>query len=79
MGLPALRGEQSVEERSVCAEGIGVTRPGAYRSENVGISSKKTGENPVHRKPKVSWATSIDPGLGGPKPRPKGVGDGTAG
>ena len=49
---------------------------GADRSENVGISSKKTGENPVHRKPKVSWATKIDPGLGDPKPRPKGVGDG---
>ena len=49
---------------------------GALRSENVGISSKKTGENPVHRKPKVSRATRIVPGLVGPKARPKGVTDG---
>ena len=27
---------------------------GLYRRENVGMSSDKTGENPVHRKPKVS-------------------------
>ena len=46
------------------------------RRENVGISSKKTGENPVHRKPKVSRATRIVPGLVGPKARPKGVVDG---
>jgi hypothetical protein len=25
-----------------------------HRSENVGMSNIKTGENPVHRKPKVS-------------------------
>ena len=37
------------------------------------------GEKPGHRKPKVSDATYIDVGLGGPKPRPKGVGDGPAG
>ena len=49
---------------------------GVFRSENVGMSSKKTGENPVHRKPKVSWATTINPGLVGPKARPKGVVDG---
>ena len=49
---------------------------GAYRSENVGISSKNSGENPEHRKSKVSWATQIDPGLVGPKARPKGVVDG---
>ncbi len=49
---------------------------GALRRENVGISSKKTGENPVHRKPKVSRATRIVPGLVGPKARPKGVVDG---
>lgn len=40
------------------------------------MSSEKTGENPVRRKPKVSWARSIRSGLVGPKPRPKGVGDG---
>ena len=27
---------------------------GLYRSENAGMSSEKTGENPVHRKPKGS-------------------------
>ena len=52
---------------------------GVLGSENVGMSSKKTGENPVHRKPKVSWATTIDPGLVDPKARPKGVVDGRAG
>ena len=50
-----------------------------YRSENAGISSKKTGENPVRRKSEVSWATRIDPGLADPKARPKGVTDGRAG
>ena len=49
---------------------------GAHGRENVGISSKKMGENPIHRKPKASWATRIDPGLVGPKARPKGVVDG---
>lgn len=34
------------------------------------------GENPIHRMPKVSWGRLIHPGLGGPKPNPKGVGDG---
>ena len=67
-----------VEERSYCIEAEGVNHSGAMRSENVGMSSKKTGENPVHRKPKVSWATMIDPGLGGPKVSPgiTGVADG---
>ena len=30
--------------------------------ENAGMSSEKKGENPFHRKPKVSWATIVDPG-----------------
>ena len=45
-------------------------------SENVGMSSDKTCENHVHRKPKVSYATSIGVGLVRPKPNPNGVGDG---
>ena len=49
---------------------------GAHGSENVGMSSKKIGENPIHRKPKVSWAMIVNPGLVGPKARPKGVVDG---
>ncbi len=43
------------------------------------MSSKKTSEKLVRRKPKVSWATIIDPGLVDPKARPKGVVDGRAG
>jgi hypothetical protein len=46
----------------MCAEAGAVRPGGVIRSENVGMSSKKTGENPVHRKPKVSWATTIAPG-----------------
>ena len=46
------------------------------RSENVGMSNLKQGENPCHRKPKGSQATSIVLGLVGPKARPKGVVDG---
>jgi hypothetical protein len=34
------------------------------------------GENPCHRKFEVSWAMLIIPGLAGPKPRRKRVGDG---
>ena len=68
-----------VGEHSISAEAHAVRRGGVYRRENVGISNKKTGENPVHRKPKVSWATQIDPGLVDPKARLKGVADGRAG
>ena len=49
---------------------------GELSSENVGISNFKTGENPVRRKSKVSWAMVIIPGLVGPKPRRLSVGDG---
>ena len=45
-------------------------------SENAGMSSVNPGENPGHRKSKVSYATSIGVGLGGPKSRPTGVDDG---
>ena len=45
-------------------------------SDYAGMSNDKTGENPVRRKPKVSWGRSIRPGLAGPKVRPKGVADG---
>ena len=41
-----------------------------------GMSNDKTGENPVRRKPKVSWGRLIRPGLVDPKQRPKGVRDG---
>ena len=68
-----------VGERPERAEGVSVRNAGVFRSENVGISSNKTGENPVRRKSKVSWATTINPGLVDPKARPKGVADGRAG
>jgi hypothetical protein len=40
------------------------------------MSNHNLDKNSGHRKTKVSWATMIVPGLVGPKPRPKGVGDG---
>ncbi len=65
-----------VGERSLRAEAGRVTVGGVQRSENVGMSNRNTGEIPVHRKSKGSWATIIDPGLVGPKARPNGVVDG---
>ena len=56
-----------VEEHSVQRRSCNVSYGGADRRENVGMSSKKAGENPAHRKSKVSWATQIDPGLVDPK------------
>ena len=49
---------------------------GAASSENAGMSSTKSGENPDRRKPKVSEAMFISFGLVGPKARPNGVVDG---
>ena len=40
------------------------------------MSSDNPGENPGHRKPKVSYATLIDVGLVGPKPKRASEGDG---
>jgi hypothetical protein len=45
-------------------------------SDDAGTSSDQDGENPSRRKPKGSWGRFIRPGLVGPKPRPRGVGDG---
>jgi len=56
-----------VGERSHLSEVYDASRDGRMGSENIGISSKNSGENPEHRKPKVSWATQIDPGLVDPK------------
>ena len=55
-----------VEEYSIFAEAYAVRQRGEYGSKNVGISSRKAGENPAHRKPKVSWAMTVIPGLGDP-------------
>ena len=50
--------------------------PGAAGSANADMSNVKPGEKPGRRKPEVSCARVIRAGLVGPKPRPKGVGDG---
>ena len=68
-----------VEEYSYDVEACDASPGGVIGSKNVGMSSKKFGENPNHQKSKVSWATTIDPGLGDPKVNPKGVADGRAG
>ena len=65
-----------VGERAVVGRRATVRTPGRGSSEYVGMSSETTGEKPVRRKSKVSWGRLIRPGLVGPKPRPKGVGDG---
>ncbi|RKX23888.1 MAG: hypothetical protein DRP46_14080 [Candidatus Zixiibacteriota bacterium] len=41
---------------------------GPCRSDYPGTSNDKTGENPVRRKPKVSWGRQVRPGLVGPLP-----------
>ena len=61
---------------SMRTEAEGVSHRGVHGSKNVGISNRNAGENPAHRKSKISWAMTINPGLVGPKARPKGVVDG---
>ena len=41
------------------------TEGGVLGSENADTSSDKQGENPCRRKPKVSWARFVLPGLAG--------------
>ena len=45
---------ESVGERSVVGRRCAVRHAGRIRSDYAGTSSDKTGEKPVHRKPKVS-------------------------
>ena len=49
---------------------------GRHGSDYGGMSSENGSEKLPRRKPKVSWARHILPGLGGPKVRLKGVADG---
>ena len=77
--MRALSQDRAVEEHSISSEAVSVRGGGVYGSENVGMSSRKFGENPNHRKPKVSWAMIVIPGLVDPKARPRGVVDGRAG
>ena len=44
---------------------VSVSERGVYGSEDADMSSDKTGEIPVRRKPKVSWARLVPPGLVG--------------
>jgi len=53
-----------------------VSHGGAYRSENASTSNRKTGETPVRRNTKVSFAMVISEGLVGPKGMPNGGPDG---
>ena len=57
----------AVGECSIRDEGKGVTHTGALGSKNVGTSNHNAGENPAHRKTKVSFAMTISEGLVGPK------------
>jgi hypothetical protein len=66
----------SVGERCQCVEAGAVRPGGALRSENAGMSSDNPGENPGHRKPKVSYATLIGVGLVGPKAQAQAEVDG---
>ena len=50
-------GEHSLGRRRCTARYVG-----DIGRENAGISNAKTGEIPVHRKPKVSWVKAICPG-----------------
>ena len=65
-----------VEEHFIQRRSQIVKSGGADGRENGGMSSVTQGENPCHRKPKVSWPMLIKRGLVGPKARPKGVVDG---
>ena len=53
-----------------------MNRTGGDRRDYVGISNVNSDEKSGRRKPKVSWARDILPGLVGPKTRLKGVADG---
>ena len=53
----------SVGERSVVDRSISVSGYGRSRSENVGLSNENIGENPIPRKPKVSFDRFVREGL----------------
>ena len=54
-----------VGERSKISEAVSTRSSGDFRSEHAGMSNDKTGENPVRRKPKVSYAMLVIVGLVG--------------
>ena len=61
-----LRERRAVEERRTNRRSRTVRSGGGRTSDHAGTSNEKTGENPVRRKPKVSWGREIRPGLVGP-------------
>jgi hypothetical protein len=70
-GALGLVGERGVQQRSSL-----VRAGGAHTSENAGMSSVRRVSKRAHRMAEVSYGRFILVGLVGPKPRPKGVGDG---
>ena len=65
-----------VGEHSKCTEASAVRRSGAFGRENVGMSNRKADEKSAPRKSKVSSATEIGGGLGGPKAMAKAEAEG---
>ena len=65
-----------VGERRVVGRRSSVSAGGRITSANPGMSSEKQSENLCRRKPKISGTRFVLSWLGGPKPRPRGVGDG---
>ena len=59
-------GVSAVGERWGCPRREAVRPPGGSPNENAGMSSEKAGENPAHRKSKISWVKFVFPGLVGP-------------
>ena len=57
---------RGVGEHSVLGQSMTVRTCELYRRDHADISNDKTGEKPVRRKPKVSRARVIHPGLVGP-------------
>jgi hypothetical protein len=56
----------AVGERWIGLRRSPVRGAGGIPNENAGMSSEKAGENPAHRKSKISWVKFVFPGLVGP-------------
>ena len=50
-----MNGTKHDTEAAGIPQGVRTTNPGGTASDHAGTSNDKTGENPVRRKPKVSW------------------------
>ena len=83
MGAQATHRSGGQDHNRSCGRGalgvgrsLSVSRGGPLPSADAGISSDKTGANPVHRKPKVSAARFVRCRSVGPKARASAVADG---